>query len=113
MPIRQQVDAEEREHSFRYLNRILTHLSLPEGYDVADVDLSTVELEGVVEAIRDLKYNFVSDPSEYLVDHDGDGILERMVKFDRAEVISYVNAIDFSLDKKIPFEGSDTVKAII
>jgi len=106
---------------------VTAYIELPAGYDAADIDLTTVQLEGI-PAITDPKYSFVTDPSQYLVDHDGDGILERMVKFDRASVTSYVNMIDFGSETgkfkevtlkiigevaEILFEGSDTVRVII
>jgi hypothetical protein len=56
---------------------------LPNGYNVEDIDISTVELEGI-PAIDDPKYGFVTDPVP--VDRDVDGIMELMVKFDRSAV---------------------------
>ena len=58
---------------------------LPEGYDVRDIDLSTISLAGVA-ATQDQKYGFVTDENLYLTDRDGDGILERMVEFDREQL---------------------------
>jgi hypothetical protein len=65
---------------------ITAYIELPEGYDVADIDATTVLLNDTVPAVTDPKYDFVSDPGEYITDNDDDGILERMVKFDRSAV---------------------------
>ena len=64
---------------------VTAYVELPDGYNVADIALDTVCLDGI-QAITDPQYDFVTDPNAYLVDHDGDGILERMVKFDRDTV---------------------------
>jgi len=102
------------------------YIGLPTGHNVADIDLTTVQLEGI-SAITDPTYSFVTDPSQYFVDHDGDTILERMVKFDRATVrdaligtIDFVKGVKFyDITLKVTgkvagtsFEGSDTIVVI-
>lgn len=47
---------------------------------------------GDVQAEHDPKYGWVKDPEPH--DHDGDGVLEFMVKFDRASVITAHGAED-------------------
>jgi len=69
---------------------ITAYIQLPEGYNAADIDASTILLNGVIAPVLDSKYGFVTNSREYLVDHDGDGILERMVKFDRASLASWI-----------------------
>jgi len=106
---------------------ITAYIELPEGYNVTDIDLLTVQLEGIL-AINDLQYGFVTDPASYLMDHDGDGILERMVKFDRSilrdtltGMIDYEEGVKFynltltvtgQLTDGTLFEGSDTIVVI-
>ena len=100
--------------------RCTVYIELPAGYDVANIDLSTIKLNGVVSPITDPKYGFVTDPDSYIVDHDSDGILERMVKFDRAEVEAILSAgeeVSITIDGKVlyngglaDFEGSDIIK---
>ncbi|UCG69615.1 MAG: exo-alpha-sialidase [Thermoplasmata archaeon] len=65
---------------------ITCYIELPPGYDVKDINASTILLEDSLPPILDLKYGFVKSESSYIIDHDGDGILERMVKFDRSDV---------------------------
>ena len=107
---------------------VTAYIELPDGYKVEDIDVNTVCL-GTVPAVNDTQqYGFVTDPDSYLMDHDGDGILERMVKFDRAAVVEYVGTIDYIEEtgkaklKELfvtgevacaPFEGSDTIKVIV
>ena len=109
---------------------INVYIELPEGHDVADIVLETVYLEGI-QAITDPTYGFVTDPDAYLMDHDGDGIQERMVKFDRASVLEWIGSADYGEDtgksvevtltitgevdgaEPSPFEGSDTVKVLL
>jgi hypothetical protein len=52
-------------------------IELPEGYDVSDIDVSSVTLNGGVQA--------APRPSE-IGDYDMDGIADLMVKFDRPEL---------------------------
>jgi len=96
--------------------------------DVANINASTVYLNDTIPAVTNTQYDFVTDPNIYLTDHDGDGIQERMVKFDRADVIAYLETIDFEgetgSDKMVEltvtgnlfdgtaFEGSDIVRVI-
>jgi len=85
-----------------------------------------VSLNGTVSAVTDPKYEFVTNESEYLQDFDGDGIPERMLKFDREEVegileagdqvtvtfegkVEYENEIDSGMAS---FEGSDVITVI-
>ena len=106
---------------------ITAYIELPDGYNVSDIDLDTVSIDCEIPAENDPQYGFVTDPESYLVDHDGDGIQERLVKFDRAEVIAYMETIDYDGETGIdgsvellvagevagvPFRGSDTVKVI-
>lgn len=105
---------------------VTAYIELPEGYNVSDIVLETVYLEGI-QAITDPTYGFVTDPGSYLMDHDGDGVLERMVKFDRAtlrdaltDMIDYEEGIrfyDLTLTVTgqvagMPFVGKDTIVVI-
>jgi len=101
---------------------ITAYIELPEGYDVNDINVSTVVLNDTVPAEL--------HPTE-VGDYDGDGVSDLMVKFDRAEVISYILAnvnmtklieerfmtitltITGELTDGTPFQGSDTIKIIL
>ncbi len=96
------------------------YIEFPEDYDVRLINIGTPEnplvfLEGVIPAETDPKYGFVTDPDEYLTNHDEDWILERMVKFDRqalAELLSQGTSGLTTLivtGEIIAFEGSDTI----
>ena len=54
---------------------VTAYIELPSGYDVNDIDVSTILLEGVIPA--------EGQPTA-VGDHDGDGISDLMVKFSRA-----------------------------
>jgi len=98
---------------------ITAYIELPEGYDVADIDATTVLLNDTVPAVTDPKYDFVSDPGEYITDNDDDGILERMVKFDRSAVQTILEVgdeVEITVTGEVagtPFEGSDIIRVII
>ncbi|MBI4416130.1 MAG: hypothetical protein HY557_04010 [Euryarchaeota archaeon] len=67
---------------------VTVYIELPAGHDPADIDASAIRLDDALAPVLDPRYGFVRDPAGYLVDHDRDGVLERMVKFDRAAVIT-------------------------
>jgi outer membrane protein assembly factor BamB len=69
---------------------ITAHVQLPEDYSLADIDTSTVLLNDTVSPILDSKYGFVKKASGHLVDHNGDGVLELLLKFDKSSVASLI-----------------------
>lgn len=98
---------------------ITAYIELPEGYNVADINISTVMLNGTVPV----------DPSAptAIGDYDSDGVPDLMIKFDRNAVIYYIlDNIDIegrfatttltitgNLNDGTPFQGSDTIKIIL
>ena len=62
---------------------ITTYIEFPEGYDITNINVSTIMLNDTVPA--ELRPVAIGD-------YDEDGIPDLMVKFDRAEVISYIIA---------------------
>jgi len=86
-----------------------------------DIDAATIMLNGTILPVLDPKYSFVTNSSEYLVDHNNDGVLERMVKFNRTEVSELTLSkgimtgnvtltITGQLTDGTAFEGSDRVQ---
>jgi len=99
---------------------ITAYIQLPEGYNAADIDAATILLNGTITPVLDPTYGFVTNSSEYSVDHNNNGILERMVKFDRVAVESFIiskgisngNAaltITGKLHDGTQFEGTDFI----
>ncbi|MFQ5884837.1 MAG: hypothetical protein ACE5IO_07030, partial [Thermoplasmata archaeon] len=89
-------------------------------HSVYDIDATTILLNDVLPPELDEKYGFVTDPDSYIKDHDNDGILERMVKFDRSEVEELLSpgeevvlTITGQLDDGMVFEGTDTIRVIL
>jgi len=100
---------------------ITAYIELPAGSLAADIDLSTVRLQGTIPAVTDPKYGFATNSAEYLIDHDSDGILERLVKFDGQAVRDYIRAqgapdsVTLTVTGKAAgtsFTGEDTVKVL-
>ena len=91
---------------------VTCYIELSEGYDVGDIDVSSILLNGTVAA---------EEAPVEVGDYDGDGVEDLMVKFDRGEVVeeldwewgaTYSDAlvITLELDDGTEAEGSDTVR---
>jgi hypothetical protein len=98
---------------------ITTYIELPKGYNVSDINVSSIMLNAMIHA--------ESRPVA-IGDYDSDTIPDLMVKFSRSEVTAFVfsnagitegrfgNAtltITGRLNDGTPFEGSDTIKIIM
>jgi hypothetical protein len=78
-PIPAIIDIDPDELNLKSKGKWVTgYIELPEGYDVNDIDVSTIELNDAVSA--ELSPTNISD-------YDNDDITDLMIKFDRAEVI--------------------------
>lgn len=89
---------------------ITCYIELPEGYDVADIDISTILLNDIVPA--------ETHPSN-IGDYDNDGMPDLMVKFDRQDVIDILEPGDNveiivtgELTDETWFEGMDYIRVI-
>jgi len=88
---------------------VKAYMELPEGYDVSDIDISTVKLNEEVQAEL--------HPTK-IGDYDTDGMPDLMVKFDRTNVVRSILrsgrntlVITGKLVEK-PFTGRDTIRVI-
>jgi parallel beta-helix repeat protein len=124
-PIQATVDIDPNRLNLRSRGKwIAAYIELPPDYNVSLIDVNTVYLiYGIHEfpAINDTKYEFVTDPEEYLTDKDGDGIIERMVKFawTGLQKVLEVGEAELRVEGKVyynqgwaDFEGSDVVRVI-
>jgi hypothetical protein len=89
---------------------ITAYIELPAGYNVADIDVSTLLLNGSVQA--------ESKPAS-IGDDDNDEIIDLMVKFDRALVEGLLDVgdnveitVSGSLSDGIQLAGTDTIRVI-
>jgi hypothetical protein len=90
---------------------VTCYIELPQGYDADDILIHTIRLESVIAA--------EFHPTT-IGDHDNDGIPDLMVKFSRAELISYLNGqtgyIDLTISGDLvngmQFSGEDTLRVI-
>jgi hypothetical protein len=100
---------------------ITCHIELPEGYDVGEIDISTVMLNDTI-SVSLLDVPAPKPVPTEIGDYDSDGIPDLMVKFDRAALTSYIYhtqgmrhghvtlTITGQLTDGTTFEGSDTIK---
>jgi len=84
-----------------------TYIELPPGYDVRQIDISSIKFNGIVPALP--------KPTK-VGDHDKDGIPDLMVKFSGAAVQSLLtpgDQIEITVTGEvagIAFEGTDTIR---
>lgn len=88
---------------------VTIYIELAEGYDVGDIDISTVELNGEISAEL--------HPTE-IGDYDTDGFPGLMVKFSRQDLIAILSVGEATLTvtgkiDDTSFEGSDTIRTIM
>ena len=96
---------------------VTTYINIPsQEVSVEDIDLSTVTLNGTIEAVTDNKYGFVKNPTK---DEDNDGETEFIAKFQREEVSDTLETgnnvrvtLTGSTNSGVLFTGSDRIKVI-
>ena len=85
---------------------VAAYIELPEGYEISDVDISSIRLNGVVPAL--------SGPTA-IGDYDLDSVPDLMVKFDRKAVRSILSPgdeVEIVISGQVDgmsFEGEDTI----
>ncbi len=79
---------------------VTAYIELPSGYDVNDIDVSTLRLE-----FRRQFVNAETHPAQ-IGDWDKDGIPDLMVKFDRQKVIDMLSDIEAPADLELLITGS-------
>ncbi len=97
---------------------ITAHIEL-EGADVRGINASSIRLNGAISPVLDEKYGFVTSEDSYIVDHNENGLPERMVKFWRSEVqeildvgLSVTITVTGQLFDGTPFSGTDEIRVI-
>jgi len=95
-------------------NWITAYIELPLGYDVNNIDVSSIRLAG----------NIQIDPTAtapQVGNYDGDNLPDLMVKFDKPTVVTYINGLNIIIPGQVTlkitgalndgtlFEGTDTI----
>jgi hypothetical protein len=89
---------------------VTAYIELPTGYDVSQIDISSIRLNDTVPAL--------TKPTE-MGDYDSDSIPDLMVKFDRAAVqraLTGGEGVEVTITGEVAgigFEGSDTISRVI
>jgi len=90
--------------------KVILYIELPMGYNVAQIDISSVMLNGMVPAL---------DKPTKVGDYDSDGVPDMMVKFNKAAIqdaITVGEEVEVTITGEVAgigFEGSDTINLII
>jgi hypothetical protein len=98
---------------------VTCYIELPAEHDPREINASTVLLMDSLSPELDPKYGFVKSEGSYIVDHDGNGVFERMVKFSRQEVILLLDSegdvvllVTGQLQDGTEFSGEDTIRIV-
>ncbi|MFC1925912.1 WD40/YVTN/BNR-like repeat-containing protein [Chloroflexota bacterium] len=89
--------------------RVTTYIELPEGYDIDQVDISSIMLNDTVPA--------EAKPTK-VGDYDNDGVPDLMVRFDGSlvrDILTAGDEIEITIAGEVAgvgFEGSDTIRVI-
>jgi hypothetical protein len=90
-------------------NYVTVYIELPDSFDVGQIDVSSIQLNGTVPALV--------KPTQ-IGDYDTDGIPDLMVKFDRVAVKSLLtpgDQVEVTITGEVaglPFAGTDTIRVI-
>jgi hypothetical protein len=88
---------------------VTVYIELPPSYDVSQIDVSSIRLNGTVPAL--------TNPTK-IGDYDKDGIPDMMVKFDRAALKSLLapgDQVEITITGNVSgigFQGTDTIRVI-
>jgi hypothetical protein len=99
-------------------NWITCYIELPTGYDVNDIYGDTVTIENVYAYMGKEGWAVPQADEANTMDHDGDGVLERMVKFDRSAVAAALKSgvTTVTVMGKLPnhtvLHGTDVLKVV-
>lgn len=101
-------------------NWITCYIELHDGYDVNDIAGDTVTLQGVkAHTVGTEGWASALPNAANTMDHDGDGVPERMVKFDRSavqDVLRQPGVVTVTVMGKLPnrtvLHGTDVIRVI-
>ena len=101
---------------------VTCYIELSECFDVIDIDGATVMLDGIPAYIGKEGWARAGANTSNIIDHDGDGILERMVKFDCSDVkamlidLGMLGNVELMVSGELIggtwFEGTDVIRVI-
>lgn len=119
VPLEINVDIDPDTLNLKSKGKWITVYIEVEGGDPRDILADSVLLNDTLHPENNTKYGFVVNESSYIMDHDGDGVEERMFKFVRSEVQAIVPVGDnVTLTVTLKFSdgseasGSDTIRVI-
>jgi len=101
---------------------ITCYIELPEGYNVSDIDVSTIMLNDTIP-VSLLDVPAPKPVPTEIGDYDNDGVPDLMVKFNRTELTSHIHNVlgieygnvTLTITGEVagtPFEGSDSIRVI-
>jgi hypothetical protein len=119
VPVEIEVDIDPDTLNLKSKGKWITVYIEVKGGDPRDIVADSVLLNDTLHPENNTKYGFVVNESSYIMDHDGDGVEERMFKFERSEVQAIVTVgenvnltVTLQFVDGSEFSGSDTIRVI-
>ncbi|MCK5292055.1 MAG: PKD domain-containing protein [Thermoplasmata archaeon] len=119
VPITVEIDIDPDTLNLKSKGKWITVYVEISGADPRDIVADSVLLNDTLSPENDTKYGFVTNESSFIKDNDGDGIEERMFKFDRSAVQAMVSpaenvtlVVTFKMTDGSEHSGSDTIRVI-
>jgi hypothetical protein len=119
VPVSVEIDIDPDTLNLKSKGKWITVYVEISGADPRDIVANSVLLNDSLSPENNTKYGFVTNESSFIMDHDGDGIEERMFKFDRSQVQDMVSpaenvtlTVTFRLTDGTMHSGSDTIRVI-
>jgi hypothetical protein len=119
VPITVEIDIDPDTLNLKSKGKWITVYIEISGANPRDIVAGSALLNDALSPENNTKYGFVTNESSYIMDNDGDGIEERMLKFDRSAVQAIVSpaenvtlVVTFELTDGSVHSGSDTIRVI-
>ena len=93
-------------------------VELPKECPCNNIDANTILMDGTLSPVLSTRYGWARSEDSYCIDKNGNGVIERLLKFDLSDVQDFFGPGDHTvtvtgkLIDGTPFEGNDMIRVI-